>query len=223
MGAMSLLDMRTEVLNHGFDASVYSGRINQWINDAYEQACRVALFSADEGTNDFSTTAGTSTYSLPADMVTMRSIRNTDLDQEMVAVDLRDIDRASHTSTGAPFAYAMNAANVQLYPVPDQAYPFEIRYWKLPADLVADGDTPVIPADYHRMLWYWACAEAYWSEDDGATGAQWEQRYNTLLAKFEADVKFPNEDAPSTIRGMWDSNRGLSPRAWTRYGAGWGF
>ena len=222
MGAMTLLQLRTAVINHGFDAGVYSGQINQWINDAYEQACRVALFSTDEATYDFSTAAGTQTYPLPADMVSMRSLRNTDLDQEMVAAEIRDIDRSSHTNTGAPFAYALSSSNILLYPTPDQAYPLELRYWKLPADLVADGDTPAIPSDYHRMLWYWATAEAYWSEDDGSTGAQWENRFNTLLAKFEADVKFQNEDAPSQIRGMWESGRGLSPRGWTRFGADWG-
>lgn len=220
MPGMTLSQMRTSVLAKGFDATVYSGQINQWINDAKDEACRRALFSTDEGTYDFATVAGTTLYPLPTDLVSIRSLRDTDVDQELVAVELRDIDRSSHTTTGQPFAYAQDAANLHLYPSPDGAHNLELRYWKLPADLVADGDTPTFPATYHRMLVYWAVAECYWSEDDFSTGQQWEARFEKLLSKFEADVKFPDEDVPTRIRGMWDSDRGLSPRAWTRYG--WG-
>ena len=218
----NLLALRTEVLNHGFDPIVYSSRINQYINDAQELVCRRVDYYVDENTSDFNTIAGTSLYSLPTDFAKVRSVRDTGRQQEMIAVGLRDIDRSIST-VAAPTFYALDGANIHLYPTPDNVYPLEIRYWKVPADLVADTDTPTIPAAFQRILWYWAVKECYAGDDDVATAQYWEQQFNTLLAEISADLKFPNDDMPTQAAGMWESGRALNPRGWTVYGTDWGW
>lgn len=219
---MQLSDIRTEVLNTGFDATLFgTSRINTYINSGYLNLARRANYYTDEATSDFSTVSGTSMYALPADFARTRSLHRTDLGRELVAVGLRDIDRSVITS-GTPYAYALDGANVHLYPTPDQAYPLEIRYWKLPPVLSADSDVPTIPADYHNLLVYWATAEAFRAEDDHPTADKWQALYDKGLAQFSADVKFANGDLPTQLKGMWESGRGLNQRGWSTVGADWG-
>lgn len=215
--------MRNEVLACGFDPVLFgSNRINMYLNNQYFNVIRRVDYYVDEATSDYNTVAGTSLYALPTDFARVRSVRDTSRQQEMVAVGLRDIDR-SIASSGAPTFYALDASSVHLYPTPDNAYPIEVRYWKLPVALSADTDTPTLPADYHNMLIYGATAECYRAEDDHATAAQWQARFDQALSEFSADVKFPNDDMPTQLGSMWDGGGGLGGRGWSIYGTDWGW
>lgn len=220
--SMTLAQMRTEVLAHGFDPGVYSARVTQYLNDAQALACRRVEYYVDEAASDLSTVVGTSLYPLPANFAKVRSVRDTGRQQEMVAVGLRDIDRSIATS-GSPEFYALDAANIHLYPTPDNIYPIEIRYWLEPADLVNDTDTTSIPAAYQRMLIYHAIGECYAADDDTATAQYWEGLFTNLMAEFAGDVKFPNDDMPTVAAGMWESGRALHPRGWQIMGTDWGW
>lgn len=211
---MNLIQLRTEVLNHGFDPNVFSSRINQYINDALNLVCRRVDYYVDEVAYDFTTTANTSTYPLPANWARMRSLRDTNRQAELWAVLLRDIDR-SDVTTGQPVFYAMNGAGVQLFPIPDGAYSLELRYWTMPPALVNDTDVPTVPADWHHMLWVYATWMCYEAEDDAQMGQYWMQRFQNELAQFAADQKFPNSDMPTQARGMWDQDTSLTPTGWT--------
>lgn len=211
---MNLIALRTEVLNHGFDPNLFSSRVNQYLNDAQALIARRVDWYVDEAANPFPTVTGTSLYPFPADFARARSLFNTDQNLELQFVGLEDIDRSQITS-GMPRYYAVDGANVHLYPTPDNVYNLELRYWKMPADLVADTDVPTLPAAWHRLLWEYAVAVCYQAEDDMQTGQQWEQKFNNDLAMFAADVKFANADGPLQAKGMWDQGRGLSPAGWT--------
>lgn len=212
---MQLLAMRTEVENHGFSDIQYGARINRYLNDAYLQVVRRVSYYVDEATSDFSTVSGTATYPQPTNFAKDRSLRFTGtLTGELRSVGLRTIDRSVPTS-GMPYAYAIDGVNLHLYPTPDNVYTLELRFWLLPALLVADTDSPTIPDDYADMLIYWAINRCYASEDDSQTAQYWMQQYNTRLQEFAADVKYPNDDAPTQIASMWEGPPVLS-RGWTR-------
>src|SRR2546423_697971 len=83
------------------------------------------------------------------------SVRDTGRNVELVSVGLRTIDRST-VQSGAPNYYAIDGGNLHLYPTPNNVFTLELRYWKLPADLVNDSDIPSIPAGYHDLLWYYA-------------------------------------------------------------------
>lgn len=215
---MQLVDLRNEVMAHGFDPTFFgNSRVNQFINDAYYLVCRRVEWYADEATYDFNTVTGQAVYPFPLDFMKGRSVRDTARDGELLAVSLRDIDR-SDTTQGAPIFYAIDGPNVHLYPTPDNVYTLEMRYWKLPNLLVNDTDVPIIPDTYQRLLWYWAVKEAYAAEDDGATGQYWEQQFNTVLAEFASDVRFPMTDYPTQVAGMWEQQRSLGQPGWSMWG-----
>lgn len=211
---MQLLAMRQEVEAHGFSDITYGARINRYLNDAYLQAVRRVSYYVNEAVLDFSTVAGTASYSQPTDFAKDRSLRDLNRTGEFKAVGLRTIDR-SVPSTAPPYAYAIDGVLIHLYPTPDQVYSLELRYWKLPAVMVADTDSPTIPDDYCDLLVYWAINRCYASEDDSQTAQYWMQQYNTRLQEFSTDVRFPNDDAPTQVASMWEGPPVLS-RGWTR-------
>ena len=217
---MNLLDMRTEVLAHGFDASLFgSDRINRYLNDAYMLVCRRVDYYIDESSQQIATVAGTATFPLPANFARIRSLLDTDRQTELTEVSVRDIDRSS-IAQATPNYYALDAQNIHLYPTPDGIHNLLFRYWLLPALLVGDTDTPTLPADWHRLLTEYAIGRCYWAEDDAGTGSQWEQKFATTLAEFTADQRFPSTDYPTQAEGMWESDRQLPNNSWTIYG-GW--
>ena len=219
---MQLIDIRTEVFATGFDPVLFGAtRVNMYINNAYLTIVRRVNYYVDETTQDFNTTVGTSMYSLPANFARTRSLRRTDIGIELENVGLRTIDRSTITS-GTPYAYALDGANLHLYPTPDQAYPLELRYWLMPNPLVADSDVPTIPADYHNLLVYGATSEAYAADDDGPQmGAYWQAKFDKGLAMFAADMKFPNDDQPAQLADMWTGPPSLNKRGWSIYGTTW--
>ena len=57
--------------------------------------------------------------------------------------------------TGKPIYVTIDdAENLQFYPEPDDTYTIRGRYHKSPQTLSADGDTPEMPAEFHRAIAY---------------------------------------------------------------------
>lgn len=214
---MNLTQLRSHVLSYGFDSNTFSSRINTYLNDAQDLVARRVNYYIDEAVQSISTVAGTALLPFPADFARGRTLFDTGRNIQLELVSLRDIDRSNSTTTGAPYAYAINGTNFQLYPTPDNVYTLQLRYWKVPAALVGDSDTSTIPSDWHRLLWYWALKECFAADDDPQTAQYWEQQFEKTLAEFAADQKFPDTDAPNQVRGMWDQGTGLGRGGWTRY------
>jgi hypothetical protein len=213
---VQLKDIRNEVLAHGFDPIFFnSARIDNFINDGYLRICRRVNYYGSENVMDFQTVGGQALYPQPVDFARNRSLRDTSRTGELTAVFLRAIDRAN-ALTGKPYCYALDRTSLRLYPTPDAVYPMELRYWALPKILLSDQDVPTIPADYHRLLWYWGTKEAYASEDDPQTSQYWETQFNNGLAELAADLKHANADQSSYIESMWDAPSTAGASSWQR-------
>jgi hypothetical protein len=200
---MNLGALRAEVLANGFDPVQFgSTRINQFLNDGYQYICAAVNFTGDEAVQDFSTIVGTATYLQPTDASDIRSLRDTSRHLQLRSVSLRKVDRAPAVQ-GPPVRYALNGLNFQLWPVPDNIYPIECRYWKIPAAMSADSDAPsLIPAMWHWLIWTWAVAQCFRAEDDVQRAQTWDARFGKGLSDFSASVKFTS-DAPTQAPSMW--------------------
>jgi hypothetical protein len=215
---VQLVDIRTEVENRGFDPTQYGSRITAFINDAQNLIARRCQYYNNEDTYAITTVTGTATYALPANFARIRELITTDVAQIVQPCGLRDID-GSTTATGRPYFYALDAANIHLYPTPDNIYPLELRYWAMPPALVDDTDVPNLPVDWHNMLWIYSVWMCYEADDDSNMGQYWETRFEKTLAEFEADAKFPSTDYPNRIESMWGEDRGLgTPNGWGLWG-----
>lgn len=215
---MNLGQLRAEVEAHGFDANQYGARINNYLNDAYMLACRRVDYYIDEASFDFSTVNGTIKYAFPADFARIRDVWDTTRNIRLMPTTLREIDNSGVPGTGAPQYYALDGSNFHIWPTPDGVYTLETRYWKLPALLSADTDTPNLPADWHRLLAEYAIARCFWGDDDAQMGQAWDQKWQMTLAEFAADQKFPDSETPDVATSMWDQERGLTQKGWSLWG-----
>lgn len=212
--SMTLSALRTEVVNHGFDNLIISNsQLNQYLNDALAELSAKAQYYGEEQVDDFSMVTGTSHYSFPTDMTKLRSVRITSPLQELTLIDLRDIDR-SYSTSGVPYSYAIDGAGITVFPVPDSAYPTEIRYWQLLNPLINDTDTPGLPPRYHRALTYYAIARCFEREDDPQQATYYQQKWDQAIKDLKADLVFPLTDGPRQVRSQWDGGP-VKP--------GWGF
>jgi hypothetical protein len=212
---VNLGQLRAEVLNHGFDPQLFpSGRIDNYINDAYMQICGSVKYFQDEASRPIQTIAGLALQPFPSDLNNLRALVDTDRQVPLSQVTLSDIDYAPLAS-GRPTAFAIDGpGGLHLYPTPDGVYNLLLRYWALPPKLVLDSDEPTLPDQWHRLLWYWGCKEAYASEDDPQTSQYWQQQFNQTLSQFTADAKFLAE-YPTELRGSWDNTYvGLGKPGW---------
>jgi hypothetical protein len=206
-------------MNNGFDPTLFgASRVNNYINKAYQLICRRVQYYTDETTQDFNTAAGTVKYALPANFARIRELYDTNRNLAMQYIGLRDLDQAQSSQQGPPIYYALDGANMHLYPTPDGVYPLELRYWLLPPLLVADTDVPTLPADWHDLLWMYSTARCYKAEDDPNMAQSWMDEFNENLAMFAADAKFPDTDYPTVAKSMWDEGSSLQQRGWSLWG-----
>jgi hypothetical protein len=227
---VNLLALQTEVEGHGFDPIQYGGRIIQYLNDAQNLVARRVQYWLEESTVAYTTTASVNLLPLPLPTYNasgtpsggfgrLRELFAVDLNVSLQPVALRDVDNSVVTQ-GRPYFYAMDGPNLHLYPTPDGSYPFTLRYWIMPTALANSTDIPGMPADWHHILWRYAVAECYKSDDDQAMGQYWTADYEKFLAMFEADARFPSTDWPTQAESFWNDGKTLSPtgNTWTLYG-----
>jgi hypothetical protein len=211
---MNALALRTEVLNHGFDGSIFTSSVlNQYLNDAIGDLCSRAFYYGEEQEQVTATVAGTANYAFPTDLTKLRSVRLTSPQQELSLIDLRDIDRST-PSSGVPYCYALNGAGITVYPTPDAAYPMNLRYFQLLSPLVYDTDVPGLPPRYHRSLTYYAIARCFEREDDVQQAQYYDGKWEQTIKNLKSDLVFPLTDGPRQVKSQWDSGP-VKP--------GWGF
>jgi hypothetical protein len=233
---LHLIDIRTEILAHGFDPINFSAsRLNQYINDGQYLIARRVNYFVNETTITITTAAGTQLYALlpgglagaagtltseSTPIARVKSVRDPSRNVELEAVQERDIDRSS-TSQGQPNFYAIaGGGNLMVYPTPDAVYTLDVRCWQMPPKLVNDTDVPVLPEDWHHLLWNYGCWMCYEAEDDPTMGGYWKQRFEQELAEFTADARFPSSDYPTVLNSIWEQDKELANNGWALY---WGW
>ena len=61
------------------------------------------------------------------------------------------------TQPGVPTEWCEDMRHgLQLFPVPNGAHVFTGAFWRTPRPMTADGDVPLLPAEFHVLLVWWA-------------------------------------------------------------------
>lgn len=203
-------ELKDECLNYGFSSTRYRTRFGQWLNDAQNEVCRRVFVRELLDTATVSTSSGTATYSLPADFVRVTQLL---LNDEKLSVDPVSIEWFATLSaaSGTPRMYALDEGGLNLYPTPDGVYALTLRYYRDPADMSADADTPVIPAAHQRLLISYALAYGYRAEDDQERAVSYMADYERELARFANDRRGENQDGPVQLPGMWNTRHPQTP------------
>lgn len=142
--------------------STTRNRVKNWLNMSYYDFVLREVWPFRETTGTLSTVAGTQEYSLSSNF--------SDIDaQNILAVSIQGAPntklpywpfnqlRASEAdfdaqSTAQPDKYYIRAGNIGFWPSPGDVYTVLIDYYKIPTELSADADVPIVPIAYREAL-----------------------------------------------------------------------
>lgn len=202
IAGMTYKQLQEEVLSFQFSEN-YRELIKRWLNTAQRKAAQESEFRTQEEAKAFTTTKADSTLELPADFSRWIDFYSSETGEALLPLELREYD-ALEATTGRPTAYTVVGDQITLYPSPDAAYGLSLRYWRLPADMSADGDEPEIPAQYHEVLVSYAMMKAYARENDYQASRFWKEEWDAGVAKMRGEVQSDTFSGPKQIGGSWD-------------------
>lgn len=171
-------------------------RLNQAVREVLRKTkCRVAV-------GNTTLTAGENDYELPADVLAVNKIVNSDddpLDRESVE-EIYELRRASTAigSVGYPYRYAVDGANLlMLYPTPNVTDTLTLYYVPKPTEMSAAGNDPSaiayggIPTEYHDLIEFWACYRMASYDDDQSSGigATYKQQFDMGVREARAEIR----------------------------------
>lgn len=195
--ARTYLELQAEALHDDFDPIKYRTYVKRWINDALRKIARRSNIPELQGLTQLTLVAGTAAYGLPADSLRVVSVFDATVGEDRGPLEETtqvDID-ALPVASGTPFAFAVHAGKIVLYPTPDRStYQLFVRYLRNAAELVNDTDTVVasMPDDYVDLLVTYARSRLYRAEDDQATAAALKAEFEDELGRMRADVQHPS-------------------------------
>ena len=200
----TLIELRNEVIAHGPDVGMVFtlDDITKYLNFALRRIARKVDYYVEESAQTITTVAGAAAYGWAADFGRLRYVLDASEARTLVEASQRTLDETT-PSRGRPTIYARSGSGLLLYPTPDAAYTLTVRYWALPALMVADADEPGIPEDYHELLPFYALKRCFEREDDAEMASYWEQRWLDGLRDMRIDVRFPSADGPRRIPSVW--------------------
>jgi hypothetical protein len=166
---MNLGQLKTSVQARGFAADTVTSQV-EMVNSVYRE-----LYSMREwwwleaSSSAVATVIGTQAYTpSPTTFQTIKRVWLVSAGVEIPLEYLPPHDLRKRTndndSNARPKYWSFFNAQIQLYPVPEAVYTIGYDYISRPADLAADGDTPVIPSQYHDVMVWGAVAELSFRE-----------------------------------------------------------
>jgi len=182
---MTFLELRTELFARGVDYlnqdAAGTTRAKRWLNEAYiEDVC-------DEQPWPFleTTVTGTAPLSI-ADVKDVLYVVDTTNKTRLSSTDIRDVVDVDTDplTAGTPHSYYLNgASSLAVYPT-NTTVSLSVRYVKVPAELSADGDVPVLPARFHPMIVDGAMVRAYRDNDEWEAAGQAQQAFDARLGRM---------------------------------------
>lgn len=129
---------------------VSSSTLTRLCNAAYREIASKYPFNEVRCIKSFNTAVGTARYDMPLDLAALFRVWN---DTEKMKLQKRGVRFLATARKDVPDAkprfYVRVKDFIQLMPTPDAVYSIMIFYLTEIADMVADGDTPVIPLPWH--------------------------------------------------------------------------
>jgi hypothetical protein len=150
------------------------------------------LWPFRETTGTLSTVASTQEYSLSSNF--------SDIDaQNIVSVSIQGsnnrklvywpfnqlrVDEPDFDSDGAsvPTRYYIKGGSIGFWPLPNDVYSVAIDYYKIPTELSADSDTPIIPIAYREALLQYALSLEHDFNTDPDLAQKASNRYEQIVA-----------------------------------------
>lgn len=166
---MTLAEIRTMLrrqVGNPTTGQVADAALNIPINLAYREVQNKFRFYQGRSLYTVNTVNGTRGYALPANAASIIHVRDTTTEVKLSKLDDGEVSALTDIVTkGKPLYYYRENNTVYLHPTPDAVYGLEIKVKVAITELVADGDTPVVPASWHYGIML--LAKHYYFADQG--------------------------------------------------------
>ena len=168
-------------------------RIKNWINMGYHDFVLRELWPFRETTGTLNTVAGTQEYDLSTNFSTLD-------EQNIVSVAIQGasarkliywpynqlrIDHPDFDSEGQslPERYYIKGNQIGFWPQPNEVYTIAIDYFKVPTELDADADEPIIPVGYREALVQYALSMEHDFNTDPDLAIKAMNTYEVIVSK----------------------------------------
>ena len=198
-------------------------RIKNWINMGYYNFVLRELWPFREVTDTITTVAGTQEYTLSSEFtdidaqnvqtVTLQGTINRKLvywPYSQLRADQPDFDLIG---TSVPERYYLKTGSIGLWPSPNDVYTVNVDYYKVPTELSADADTPIIPVAYREALVQYALSHEHDFNTDPDLAQKAMNTYEQIVTLARQNLlSQPSDTGAFTILGPADfrSHTGLS-------------
>lgn len=151
-----------------------NAELKSYANRAVEEACIRAGLIVDSETASvcqISVVDATALYAISDRILSIQQMKLSGVSRVLTQTGYKYLnDKYSdwEVKTGEPSHYILDAHNRKLlfFRIPEQAYTATMTVNRLPlTDMVADGDLPEIPVQFHFDLLYWIKSLAYQKHD----------------------------------------------------------
>lgn len=181
-------------------AQITDADIIRWVNDAQREiAVNNDLLQTTATT---ATVNGQDQYTLPSDVLTMRSVRYGGRKLAYLSPEESSAMIGSDgTTKGTPTHYSVWARNIDLYPAPDVDDPDDIQlyYTRQPVAVTAAGDEPELPQQYHNRIVEYCIAQAYELDDNTESYQNKMKQFNEGVEKLKGQGDWQSQDVYPSI------------------------
>lgn len=131
-----------------------------YINQAQEVLFNEQNWYSLYTTRTFTTVASTATVALASDFGRGIDLINltTQLRLTEDYIKIMDYKDSGSLQEGTPELFAITGTNYEFFPIPNDAYSIRERYWAMPTDLSAVGDTSALPIEAQPALLHYVKA-----------------------------------------------------------------
>lgn len=194
---MTFAELQTEFLSRGFDylGEDAAGRVRakRWLNISYLQLCEAFPWPFLETEQ-----SGVPPLAL-TDMRAVLWVLNPTTLTKLDYIETRELtDRTANVATtGTSLFYWLDSNTLKTYPVGTNSV--TVRYLKVPAELVADGDTPVVPNRFSDLIVDGAVIRGLRDSDNFTDVTALQTTYAQDLGAMAASLMVRNASNPDTI------------------------
>jgi len=154
-------DLLRNLIGSPNTTNVPDATLNPIVNRSYKHIATRFRFQRTRPRRTFSTVYGQVAYSLAADETMIFDVWNKTTNRPLKRVDSPQLYVVDGTTQypndyDEPRLYYREGTTIQLYKPPDAVYVIEYRAKITPADLSANGDTPILPDSWHEGIAYLA-------------------------------------------------------------------
>lgn len=186
------------------------GDWTDYLNDAYADALAASPywpFFETQVTN-LAYAIGVRSAALPTDAFRVSAVWNATDQFRLTPIEGRNevyLLFPDQNETGQPTQYRVFSNTLQVYPLPEKATTLQVEYFAGPAAtlLVAGGDVPVFPSQYHRLLVEGALSRAYTDDGNSDWAKMHGDREATLIQQMVNDLLGTRQSRNAEIVDDW--------------------